>query len=66
MSPGYMLPYDCLGRQKLTKQTNGKRNEERNQREIGAFISVSIRFVEPELSPQRLFIGWCPETVVCV
>lgn len=38
----------CLGRLKLTRQTNGKRNEQRNQREIETSISVSVRFVEPE------------------
>lgn len=60
--PGYMLPYGCLGRLKLTEQMN----EKRNQREIGAVISVPIMFVEPESSLQRLFIRWCPETVACV
>ncbi len=43
-----MLPYGCLGRPKLTKQSNGKRNEERNQRKTGAVISVPIMFVEPK------------------
>lgn len=46
----------------MTKQMN----EKRNQTEIGAVISVPIMFVEPESSPQRLFIGRCPETVACV
>ena len=59
-----MLPFGCLGRIKLTKQTNGKRDEERNQRKIGAVIYVPIMFVEPEKSPQRLFSGWSTETVV--
>lgn len=59
-----MLPYGCLGSLKLTRQTNGKRNEGKNQREIGAVISVPIMFVEPEQSPQRMFSGWWPETVV--
>lgn len=36
------------------------------QTEIGIVISILIMFVEPKLSPQRLFSGWCPETVVYV
>ena len=64
--PGYMLPYGCLGTPKLTKQTNGKRNEERNERQIAAVVSVPVMLPEPESSPHRLFSGRCPETAVDV